>query len=121
MRLVAYRRVRCYRRWRTTSVSKEASMRANPFRRVLLSIGFTLALGAPVLRADNVPPIRPEQEAPAASRDIPAATREVKGKHADPTGATAQCKDGSYSHSQHRARTCKKHGGVAKWLDESGK
>lgn len=38
------------------------------------------------------------------------------GKHADPAGATAQCSDGTYSHSQNRARTCSHHGGVAKWL-----
>jgi|SRR5579859_4505282 len=33
-----------------------------------------------------------------------------------PAGATAQCRDGSYSFSQHRRGTCSHHGGVAKWL-----
>ena len=33
-----------------------------------------------------------------------------------PKGATAQCRDGSYSFSQHRSGTCSHHGGVAKWL-----
>lgn len=33
-----------------------------------------------------------------------------------PQGATAQCRDGSYSFSQHRSGTCSHHGGVAKWL-----
>lgn len=33
-----------------------------------------------------------------------------------PTGATAQCRDGSYSFSQHRQGTCSHHGGVARWL-----
>lgn len=33
-----------------------------------------------------------------------------------PTGATAQCRDGTYSYSQHRSGTCSHHGGVAKWL-----
>lgn len=33
-----------------------------------------------------------------------------------PNGATAQCRDGSYSYSQHRQGTCSHHGGVAKWL-----
>ena len=33
-----------------------------------------------------------------------------------PHGATAQCRDGSYSFSQHRSGTCSHHGGVAKWL-----
>lgn len=33
-----------------------------------------------------------------------------------PSGATAQCRDGSYSFSKHRAGTCSHHGGVARWL-----
>jgi Protein of unknown function (DUF3761) len=33
-----------------------------------------------------------------------------------PQGATAQCRDGSYSFSTHRSGTCSHHGGVAKWL-----
>ena len=33
-----------------------------------------------------------------------------------PTGATARCRDGSYSFSQHRQGTCSHHGGVAEWL-----
>jgi hypothetical protein len=34
-----------------------------------------------------------------------------------PQGATAQCRDGSYSFSQSRRGTCSRHGGVAKWLE----
>jgi len=33
-----------------------------------------------------------------------------------PAGATAQCRDGSYSNSQSRSGTCSHHGGVARWL-----
>lgn len=33
-----------------------------------------------------------------------------------PPGATAVCRDGTYSFSQHRSGTCSHHGGVAKWL-----
>jgi hypothetical protein len=33
-----------------------------------------------------------------------------------PPGATALCKDGTYSFSQHRSGTCSHHGGVAQWL-----
>jgi hypothetical protein len=33
-----------------------------------------------------------------------------------PSGATAQCRDGTYSFSLHRSGTCSHHGGVAKWL-----
>ena len=33
-----------------------------------------------------------------------------------PAGATARCRDGTYSFSQHRQGTCSGHGGVAQWL-----
>lgn len=33
-----------------------------------------------------------------------------------PDGATAKCRDGSYSFSQSRRGTCSHHGGVAEWL-----
>ena len=33
-----------------------------------------------------------------------------------PAGATAQCRDGSYSFSRNHRGTCSHHGGVAKWL-----
>ena len=33
-----------------------------------------------------------------------------------PKGATARCKDGTYSFSQHRRGTCSGHKGVAAWL-----
>ena len=33
-----------------------------------------------------------------------------------PAGASAQCRDGSYSFSQSRRGTCSHHGGVGRWL-----
>jgi hypothetical protein len=33
-----------------------------------------------------------------------------------PAGATAKCRDGTYSFSQSRRGTCSWHGGVAEWL-----
>jgi hypothetical protein len=33
-----------------------------------------------------------------------------------PAGATAKCRDGTYSFSQSRRGTCSWHGGVAQWL-----
>lgn len=33
-----------------------------------------------------------------------------------PAGASAQCRDGTYSFSQNRRGTCSHHGGVAVWL-----
>ena len=37
-----------------------------------------------------------------------------------PAGATARCRDGTYSFSAHRAGTCSHHGGVAAWLSGGG-
>ena len=33
-----------------------------------------------------------------------------------PAGATAKCRDGTFSFSQHRSGTCSHHGGVSNWL-----
>lgn len=33
-----------------------------------------------------------------------------------PSGASAKCRDGTYSFSQHRRGTCSHHGGVGTWL-----
>jgi len=38
------------------------------------------------------------------------------GPAAAPSGATALCRDGTYSYSQHRQGTCSHHGGVAQWM-----
>ncbi len=34
-----------------------------------------------------------------------------------PSGATAKCRDGSFSFSTHHRGTCSRHGGVAQWLN----
>jgi hypothetical protein len=36
----------------------------------------------------------------------------------DAADATAQCKDGSYSHAHHHRGACSKHGGVQQWLKD---
>lgn len=41
--------------------------------------------------------------------------RPVRASRA-PYRATAKCRDGSYSFSEHRRGTCSWHGGVATWL-----
>src|SRR5580698_4752246 len=33
-----------------------------------------------------------------------------------PSGATAQCRDGTYSFSEHHRGTCSHHGGVSGWI-----
>jgi hypothetical protein len=42
--------------------------------------------------------------------------RPVISPDGPPAGATAQCRDGSYSFSQSRRGTCSHHGGVSRWL-----
>jgi hypothetical protein len=62
-----------------------------------------------VQKASKSAPAAPATAAaPAAAAAPPVA--------AAPTGATAKCKDGTYSKSQHHSGTCSKHGGVAEWL-----
>jgi Protein of unknown function (DUF3761) len=45
------------------------------------------------------------------------ASQRAGAQQTPPAGATALCRDGSYSFSKHRSGTCSHHGGVAKWLD----
>lgn len=40
----------------------------------------------------------------------------VPSPSSNPAGATAKCRDGTYSYSQSRRGTCSHHGGVAQWL-----
>lgn len=42
--------------------------------------------------------------------------QQVERPDANTSGATAKCRDGSYSHSQHHSGTCSGHGGVSQWL-----
>jgi Protein of unknown function (DUF3761) len=81
------------------------------------------------LSAQTPQPSSPTQPAPQQQKSQPKCTDNgtyvnSKGEtvkrpqdcSAAPQGATAQCRDGSYSFSQSRRGTCSHHGGVAKWL-----
>lgn len=64
----------------------------------------------------------PAAAPPAAATQAKSATASKSAPtkaagNTDPTGATAKCKDGTYSKSQHHSGTCSSHGGVAEWLD----
>jgi hypothetical protein len=54
--------------------------------------------------------------APAAAALVFACTASAAVDGA-PRGATARCRDATYSFSQHHSGTCSHHGGVAAWLD----
>lgn len=87
----------------------------------LLVLAF-LTLSAPWSSSQFVP------GAPAIARESktcgPDTYVNVRGKcvhrpvRADrpPAGASAKCRDGTYSFSQNRRGTCSHHGGVAAWL-----
>ena len=45
---------------------------------------------------------------------VHAPARSLSGKA--PDGATARCRDGTYSFSRHHSGTCSRHGSVASWL-----
>jgi hypothetical protein len=66
-------------------------------------------------------PAKPAVAAPAAATAAKSSTATKSAPTAtagntDPAGATAKCKDGTYSKSAHRSGTCSSHGGVAEWL-----
>ena len=90
-----------------------------------------------VLLAPSMASARPSRAVAAASAPASAASaaprlmeqghyRNVDGAvvhspaHTDtgaaPVGASARCRDGSFSFSAHRRGTCSHHGGVARWL-----
>jgi len=48
----------------------------------------------------------------------PAVPPRGTGDETDPANATAQCRDGTFSHAARHAGACGENGGVAKWLDQ---
>jgi hypothetical protein len=48
-------------------------------------------------------------------RDVHSPSKSKSGKV--PNGASAKCRDGSYSFSTHHRGTCIRHGGVAQWVN----
>jgi hypothetical protein len=86
-----------------------------------------VATARPTHAASAVPASAPASAAPAAPHLVEDGHyRNVDGAivhspaHTDtgaaPAGASAQCRDGSFSFSAHRRGTCSHHGGVARWL-----
>ena len=66
--------------------------------------------------APTAPVPRPAPTAPTTRPPAPRAP--VTGQNTNPggpNGATAKCRDNTYSHSAHRSGTCSRHGGVAQW------
>jgi hypothetical protein len=91
--------------------------------KILARIILSVALIAPlVVQADAPPPAPSEsllvEHGSYINKDgvrvhSPAHTK--RGEQ--PVGASAQCRDGSYSFSRHHQGACSRHGGVSRWLD----
>jgi hypothetical protein len=100
-------------------------------RRAVLACAFTALLAAPPVAGK---PSRAASAAAGAASVAASAPRLVEDGHyrnvdgaivhspahtdtsAVPAGASARCRDGSFSFSAHRRGTCSHHGGVARWL-----
>lgn len=63
----------------------------------------------------SAPPTAPAPESPSAPPAKPSAAATASAAGA-PAGATAKCKDGTYSMSAHHSGSCSHHGGVAQFL-----
>jgi Protein of unknown function (DUF3761) len=64
----------------------------------------------------TAPAPSPAMPAPAARPQPAPRQAPTVSKSQAPSGATAQCRDGTYSYSAHRSGTCSHHGGVATWM-----
>ncbi len=80
----------------------------NKMRTVCRTSGASTTTSKSSIISPSTPIIRP---AATQSRT----TTVSRSVNSDSAGAIAQCKDGSYSHAQHRSGACSRHGGVAKW------
>jgi hypothetical protein len=78
-------------------------------------------LGASLVAAAAAPARPVAHQLPAASLCQQGYYKNVDGKcvhrpSTSPAGATAKCRDGTYSYSLHASGTCSHHGGVARWI-----
>ena len=83
-------------------------------RRLALLVAITLApiLAPGALLATDASACTANQYRNVSGQCVSSPVRAPK----PPTGATAQCRDATWSFSKHRSGTCSGHGGVARWL-----
>jgi hypothetical protein len=74
----------------------------------------TAATPAPVAAA--APPVTAKTTTAKTATKTVKSAKAPKAADTDPTGATANCKDGTYSHAKQHSGSCAGHGGVAKFL-----
>lgn len=76
-------------------------------RRLLILVSALLLTYLPADAQQTTTPKKPRRTRAAATAQAPAAA---------PEGASAKCRDGTYSFSRSRRGTCSHHGGVTQWL-----
>jgi hypothetical protein len=91
--------------------------------KILAKLILSVALVSPLAAHADVPPPSPSESQLVEHGSYinmdgvrvhsPAHTKDGE----QPPGASAQCRDGSYSFSRHHQGTCSRHGGVSRWLD----
>ena len=112
--------------WTTFHCSGQLKRRfIMPFVRRLTSVAalatLTLALFAQSPQPSSPPPPQQPQQQTCTDNGTYVNSKGETVKRpencsAAPKGATAQCRDGSYSFSHSRSGACSHHGGIAKWL-----
>jgi hypothetical protein len=106
-------RVRC-------NVGKNSTRRAA--RRTAASFLLLVAIVGPAIGRDLSPQARPDEAnldrhgyyTNISRHQVHQPAKSLNGN--TPSGASAQCRDGDYSFSEHHSGTCSRHGGVDKWL-----
>lgn len=78
----------------------------------LLVVIVALSTCLPVLPQTNQ---GSNQQTTAAAENAGKSKKKTGSKTTAPEGATAKCKDGTYSYSKHHQGTCSHHGGVVQW------
>jgi hypothetical protein len=93
----------------------------NHARHVGIAIALSFALSSHPARADTAPVTVTCTDGTTSTATGQGACSHHGGVNKNaappaPAGATAKCKDGTYSMSKTRSGSCSKHGGVDQWL-----
>ena len=99
---------------RKLGANLEAQLRGGALLRIIFAVIVAVGGGIGGLAAAPI-----ATACPAGTYQAPSSGDCVQDPTAAPSpppGATAQCRDGTYSFSETRAGTCSRHGGVAQWL-----
>lgn len=76
-------------------------------------LAFALAPGAPAQEPNESDLTSHGHYINKSGQEVHSPSASASGKI--PASASAKCRDGTYSFSQHHSGTCSRHGGVAEW------